>query len=76
MASVVLHSKSGPDGKLRLEVPVDRPDTEYEVEVVVQLSGPAGGNLPPGHFDLIGSIDDETFVLHPQPELPPPVEIE
>ena len=36
----------------------------------------AGVVLPPGYFDLIGSIDDETFVRPPQGELPPPVEIE
>jgi hypothetical protein len=32
--------------------------------------------LPPGYFELLGSIDDETFVVHPQPPLPPPVEVE
>jgi hypothetical protein len=76
VSSVVLHSKSGPDGKLHLEVPVGCPDTEYEVEVVVHPSSASSQSLPPGHFDLIGSIDDETFVLHPQPDLPPPVNIE
>jgi hypothetical protein len=33
MTSIVLHSTSGPDGKLHLEVPVGQPDTEFEVEV-------------------------------------------
>ena len=32
--------------------------------------------LPPGYFALLGSVDDETLTTHPQPPLPPPVEIE
>jgi hypothetical protein len=76
MASIVLHSTSGPDGKLRLEVPVGSPNTEFEVEVVVRPKSPQGQGWPPGYFDLFGSIDDETFTVHPQPPLPPPVEIE
>ncbi|HZU38054.1 MAG TPA: hypothetical protein VFA18_19185 [Gemmataceae bacterium] len=36
MSSIVLHSRSGPDSKLHLEVPVDRPNTEFEVEVVIR----------------------------------------
>jgi hypothetical protein len=32
MTSIVLHSTSGPDGKLHLEVPVGQPDTDFEVE--------------------------------------------
>lgn len=75
MTSLVLHVTSGPDGKLHLEVPVGFPNTEFEVEVVVRQK-PGGVVLPPGYFDLIGSIDDETFTVHPQPPLPPPVEIE
>jgi hypothetical protein len=31
---------------------------------------------PPGYFDLAGSIDDETFIRHPQGELPKPVELD
>ena len=45
-------------------------------KVVVRAKKPGGIVLPPGYFDLIGSIDDETFVRPPQGELPPPVEIE
>ena len=36
MTRIVLHSTSGPDGKLHLEVPVGTPNTEFEVEVVVR----------------------------------------
>jgi hypothetical protein len=75
MTSLVLHATSGPDGKLHLEVPVGSPNAEFEIEVVVRPK-PGRVVLPPGYFDLIGSIDDETFTVHPQPPLPPPVEIE
>jgi hypothetical protein len=75
MSSIVLRSRSGPDGKLHLEVPVGQPDTEYEVEIVVRPK-PGKVVLPPGYFDLLGSIDDETFTVHPQPPMPPPVELE
>ena len=34
MTNIVLHSTSGPDGKLRLEVAVGLADTEFEVELV------------------------------------------
>jgi hypothetical protein len=69
--SIVLQSKSGPDSKLHLEVPVDQPNAEFEVEVVVRPKN-AVREFPPGYFDLIGSIDDETFTTHPQPPMPPP----
>jgi len=75
MTSIVLHTKSGADGKLHLEVPVGQPDTEFEVEVKAWPKS-ARVVLPPGYFNLIGSIDDETFVRPPQGELPPPVELE
>lgn len=75
MSTIVLQSKSGSDGKLHLEVPVDQPNTEFEVEVVVRPKN-AARSFPPGYFDLIGSVDDETLIVHPQPPLPPPVEIE
>jgi hypothetical protein len=74
LRSFVIHARSGPVGKLHLEVPVGSPNTDFEVEVVVRPT--AGGVLPPGYFDLIGSIDDETFARPPQGELPPPVELE
>jgi hypothetical protein len=76
MTSIVLHSTSGPDGKLHLEVPVGQPHTEFEVEIVARPKPAAGKGWPPGYFDLFGSIDDETFVRPPQGELPPPVELE
>ena len=74
MSTIVLQSKSGPDSKLHLEVPVGQPDTEFEVEVVVRPKNPNGEGWPPGYFDLFGSVDDETFVRPPQGELPAPVD--
>jgi hypothetical protein len=75
MSSLVFHSRSGPDSKLHLEVPVGQPGSEFEGELVVR---PKVGvrSFPPGYFYLIGSVDDETLVVHPQPAMPPPVEIE
>jgi hypothetical protein len=71
MTSIVLYSTSG----LRLEVPVGQADTEFEVELVARPKMPAR-TLPPGYFNLIGSVDDDTLTIHPQPPLPPPVEVE
>lgn len=76
MTSIILQSTSGPDGKLHLEIPVGKPDTQFEVEVVVRSEPASGKGWPPGYFELFGSIDDETFVRPPQGELPPPVELE
>jgi hypothetical protein len=74
MSSIVLHSKSGADSKLHLEVLVGQPNAEFEVELVIRPTK-ASRTLPPGYFDLIGSVDDETLIVHPQPPLPPPVEL-
>mgnify|MGYP007089160928 CR=1 FL=1 len=75
MNATMIHSRSGPDAKLRLEIPVDRADAEFEVEVVVRPKGDENG-WPPGYFDLFGSVDDDSFVRPPQGELPPAAEIE
>jgi hypothetical protein len=75
MASIVMQSRSGPDSKLHLEVAVGQPDTEFEVELVVRPKA-ITRTFPPGYFDLIGSVDDETLTVHPQPPMPPPVEFE
>jgi len=75
MSPIVLHSRSGPDSKLHLVVPVGQPDTDFEVEVVIRPQ-PNTRTFPPGYFDLLGSVDDETLSVHPQPSLPPPAELE
>lgn len=73
--SIILTSKSDTDGKLHIEIPVGVPGKEFEVEIVVR-PGPTAIALPPNYFDLIGAIDDETFVRPPQGVLPPPVSLE
>ncbi len=76
MSILVIQSRSGPDGKLHLEIPVEQPDTESEVQVVVRPKGTGSPEWPPGYLDLFGSVEDETFVRPPQGELPPPAELE
>ena len=75
MTNVVLHSRSGPDSKLHLEVPVGQPNTEFEVEVLVRFKD-ADRQFPPAYFELLGSVNDDTLQVHPQPSLPPPVQFE
>ena len=76
MQTIQLSERTGTDGTLTLRVPVGRPDTEVDVVVVLHPKGGAIDPRPAGYFNLIGSIDDETFVVHPQPPLPPPVDVE
>ena len=76
MDTVVMRSRSGADTKLRLEVHVGQPDTEFDVEVVVRPNPSTGGDWPAGYFDLFGSITDETFERPPQGAMPRAVELE
>ena len=76
METIKFSERTSTDGTLTLRVPLGRPDTEFDVVLVVQPKTPAGRGWPSGYFDLFGSIDDETFVRPPQPEMPPPVDIE
>ena len=77
MHTIQTRERTGRDGALSLRIPLGQPDTEFEVVVVVQPKSSADTpRLPPGYFDLLGSIDDETFIVHPQPPPPPPVEVE
>lgn len=83
MQTVRVVSKTDADGSLSLRIPLGEPEAEYEVLVVVQpKAAPVPGRTPeergwpPGYFDqTYCSIDDETFVRHPQGELPQPVEM-
>ncbi len=77
MHTIQTRERTGRDGTLSLRIPLGLPDTEFDVVVIVQPKSPADApRLPPGYFDLLGSIDDETFIVHAQPPLPPPVEVE
>ncbi len=75
MSTILMQSRSGPDSKLHLEISVQEPNTEFEVEVVVRPRKSPAEDWPPGYFDLFGSVADETFVRPPQGELPLPVEL-
>jgi hypothetical protein len=76
MQTIRMRERTGTDGTLTVRVPLGRPDTEFDVVLVVQAQVATSGPLPAGYYDLIGSIDDETFMVHPQPPLPPPVAVE
>jgi hypothetical protein len=75
MTRLELHSTSGADGKLHLVVPVGQADMEFEIELVVRPKTKVR-TFPPGYFDLIGSVDDSTLIVHAQPSLPPPAEVD
>ena len=73
MESIKLQSHAGPDGVLKLEVPVGMGDTDYEVMVIVQpvhataentqgssISSPEDLGWPPGFFEqTAGSLEDD-----------------
>lgn len=83
MRVTTLFVKADPDGVLRLSVPAE-PGGEYSIAVVMverptttatPTKTPEELGWPPGYFEnVIGSIDDDTFMTHPQPSLPPPPE--
>ena len=63
MQSINMREKTGADGVLHLNIPLEMPDQEYEVIVYVH---PRLTKWPPGYEELFGSITDETFVRPPQ----------
>ncbi len=67
MQTITLQVHAGADGVLKLEVPVGIADVDYDVVVVCT---PRAGNsvAPKTLAQLIGTIDDPTFVRHPQGE--------
>jgi hypothetical protein len=81
MQTIRMTKKTEADGSLSLHIPLGKPETQFEVVVIVQPSEP-GGSLeargwPPGDFDrTCGSINDDTFIRHPQVELPKPVTLD
>ncbi len=82
MQTIRVLEKTGKDGTLLLRIPLGKPEAEFEVVVVVQPTESEKTwtaeerGWPAGYFDLAGSITDETFVRHPQGELPKPVDLE
>jgi hypothetical protein len=84
MQTIRVLEKTGKDGTLHLDIPLGKPNAEFEVVLVVQLKDMAASagppeerGWPPGYFEnTFGSITDETFVRAPQGDLPKPLEIE
>lgn len=75
MRVIHLSATAGPDGVLRLSVPVGAAG-EFEVAVVVAPKPPAKTpeelGWPPGYFEhVIGSVTDETFVAPPRESVKP-----
>jgi hypothetical protein len=75
MQSIVLHSHSGQDGVLKLEVPLGLSNTEFEVMVIVQpvlLPKPkvlrdSSLGWTPNFFELtFGTMRDEPLTRPPQ----------
>ena len=84
MQTIRVLEKTGKDGRLHLDIPLGKPEAEFEVVLIVQPTAePINGDSPEtrgwpsGYFErTYGSIKDETFVRPPQGELPKPVELE
>ncbi|HWG43503.1 MAG TPA: hypothetical protein VN688_12015 [Gemmataceae bacterium] len=83
MQTIRVLEKTDKDGTLQLRIPLGKPETEYEVTVMMQpketpakTPTPEELGWPPGYFDLAGSIDDETFTRPPQGEMPKPVDFD
>ena len=72
MATIRVTATAGPDGVVRLAIPVGEAGGEFEVVVTPMappLKTPEGRGWRPGFFEtVIGSIDDDTFIRHPQGE--------
>jgi hypothetical protein len=84
---IQVSAQADPDGVIRLSIPVGASGGEYEIAVVVSprpaVNGSAGGKTPeelgwpPGFFqNVIGSIDDDTFVAPPRGPVRPVEPIE
>ena len=61
------------DGTLELDRKLTIPPGR--VKVRVESAGIHPG-WPPGYSDHFGSVDDEIFIVHPQPPIQPAVEFE
>ena len=78
MHTLRVMERTGKDGVLHVSVLLGIPDAEYDIVLVVQpketkpaATTPEELGWPPGYFEsTFGSIADETFVRHPQEEMP------
>jgi hypothetical protein len=82
MRVVRVLAKTDPDGRIRLTFPGGAPGSYYDLALVMvphqepaDRPTPEELGWPKGYFEnTCGSIDDDTFMIHPQPPLPPPPE--
>jgi hypothetical protein len=72
MSTIHTTTHTGPDGVLKLEVPLNMPDTDLDVTLMVQ---PRKNSAPKNREewlqfinDTAGSIDDPSFFRHEQGE--------
>ena len=63
MVSILIRSRTNPDGTLDLLVTTGIPESEVEVVLVVHTAQPESGRSWPEGFleQVVGSIDDPTF---------------
>jgi hypothetical protein len=69
MQTMTLQAHVGPDGVLKLEIPTGLTDVELDVVLTFHPRSPLPAT-PHTLKELIGSIDDPTFVRHPQGDYP------
>ena len=79
MATIRVTATAGPDGVVRLAIPVGEAGVEYDVVVTPTPQAdrkptPEELGWPPGYIEnTFGSIDDETFVAPPRSRISRPV---
>ena len=79
MATIRVTTVAGADGVVRLAIPVGEAGVEYDVVVTPKPATdrkptPEELGWPPGFFEnVIGSIDDDTFVAPPRSRTSRPV---
>jgi hypothetical protein len=57
MQTIHLHERTGTDGTLTVRVPLGRPDTEFDVILVVQPKATANGPPGPAPRDRFAAMD-------------------
>jgi len=56
MQTIQISERTGTDGTLNLSVPLGRPDTEFDVVLVVQPKATANGQAPSNRFATMDAI--------------------
>ena len=79
MRTIEITQKAGADKILRVVIPVAEADREYQLVIVVAPKAETTENhgWPPGFIEsTYGSIQDDTFIRHPQGEFEQRAEFE